>query len=173
MSKYHNARWVIAESDGARREREIAELDRQFEQPPVVPANRSLHRQLLAAGVDLDHHESDLYAMVTPESRRIVEESGHSSTMFTSEVDGKLWYDLPFAFEPFWRAKMADDSRHQPTTDVRHPMYEVGDKIGELRVAVVSDPTMKADQILGGLLQGLRQASDAVHKHLDANYRWD
>ena len=102
MSWYHHARCVISESEGGRREREIHELDRQFDTPAVVPTNRSLHQQLLAAGVDVDSHESDLYAMVTPESRRIVEESGHGSTMFRSEADGKLWYDLPFAFDPFW-----------------------------------------------------------------------
>lgn len=164
---------IIAESEGARRERAIHELDQQFKQPPVVPSNRSLYQQLLAAGVELEHHESDLYAKVTPESTRIIKESGHSSSVFRSEVDGQMWYDLPFAYKPFWHAKMADDSRYQPTTDVRHPMYEVSDKIGELRNSVVQEPTMKADRILGDLLQGLRQASDAVHKHLDTNYRWD
>lgn len=173
MSKYHNARWVIAESEGAHREREIAELDQQFDTPAVLPTNRSLHQQLLAAGVELNNHESDLYAKVTPESRRIVEESDHSSSVFTSQIDGELWYDLPFAFEPFWRAKTAGDSRYQPTTDVRHPMYEASDKIGELRNSVVQDPTMKVDQVLGDLLQGLRQAHDAVRRHLDANYLWD
>jgi len=102
MSRYHHASRVVAESEGARREREIDELNRQFEQPSAAPSNRGLYQQLLAADVPLDSHESDLYVKVTPESSRIVEESGHSSTMFTSEVDGKLWYDLPFAYEPFW-----------------------------------------------------------------------
>ncbi len=105
MSRYHHARRTIAESEGATREREIHELDQQFDQPSVLPTNRSLHQQLLAAGVEVDSHESDLYAMVTPESSRIVEESGHSSTMFKSEKDGEMWYDLPFAFDPFWAKK--------------------------------------------------------------------
>lgn len=105
MSKYHNAMRVVSESEGARREREIHELEQQFEQPSVLPANRSIHQQLLGAGVELDSHESDLYAKVGPESTRIIEESGHSSSMFQSEVDGQMWYDLPFAYDPFWRAK--------------------------------------------------------------------
>lgn len=105
MSRYHNTRRIVSESEGARREREIDELNQQFEQPPVLPGNRSIHQQLLAAGVELDSHESDLYAKVTPESTRIVEESDHSSSMFRSEVDGKMWFDLPFAYEPYWRAR--------------------------------------------------------------------
>lgn len=105
MSRYHTARRIVSESEGARREREINELDRQFERPAVLPANRSLHQQMLAAGVELDSHESDLYARVTPESTHIVEESGHSSTVFKSEVDGRMWYDLPFAYDPFWAKK--------------------------------------------------------------------
>jgi len=103
MSKYHNARQMLAESEGAQREREIHELDQQFDQPSAVPANRSLHQQLLAAGTELDSHESDLYAKVTPESTRIVRESGHSSSVFMS--DGEMWYDLPFAYDPFWDKK--------------------------------------------------------------------
>lgn len=67
----------------------------------------------------------------------------------------------------------ATDSRHQPKTDVRHPMLEAGDKIWELRDSVGSEPTMRADRVLGGLLQELRQAHDAVRGHLDTNYLWD
>ncbi len=104
------ARRIIAESEGGRREREIHELDRQFEQPPVSPTNRSLHQQLLAAGVELDSHESDLYAKVTPESTRILEDAGividgHNASVFTSQADGEQWYDLPFRYDPFWARK--------------------------------------------------------------------
>lgn len=95
------ARRIVAESEGARRERDIHELDRQFDQPPALPANRSLYQQLLAAGVELDSHESDLYAKVTPESTRILEDGGiDGADMFTS--DGERWYDLPFQYDPFW-----------------------------------------------------------------------
>lgn len=110
MSRYHHARRTIAESDGARRERAIQARDQQFEQPPVVPTNRSIHQQMLAAGVEVDHHESDLYARVTPESTRILEEAGivvdgHNASVFTSEVDGERWYDLLFKYDPFWAKK--------------------------------------------------------------------
>lgn len=73
------------------------------EQTPTV------YQALLAAGVPLDSHESDLYAKVTPESRRILAEYGLSptvsmTTVFISQIDGERWYDLPFRFDPFWAA---------------------------------------------------------------------
>lgn len=66
----------------------------------------SIYQQLKDAGIPIDSHESDLYAKSTPESLRIVKESGHIYSMFTSQVDGELWLDIPFAYEPFWYSKM-------------------------------------------------------------------
>jgi len=62
---------------------------------------------------------------------------------------------------------------HQPTTDVRHPMYETGDKLWALVEAVEGDPVMKADDDLAAKLSQLRQAEQAVRDHLSAHYRWD
>lgn len=64
----------------------------------------AIYEDLIAAGVPTDHHESDLYALVTPESRALVaayEYRCHVQT-FVSQVDGRLWYDIPFAYQPFW-----------------------------------------------------------------------
>lgn len=60
------------------------------------------YKELIAAGIQTDSHESDLYVLVTPDSSRIVKASGWSRSTFVSQIDGKLWFDLPFAFEPFW-----------------------------------------------------------------------
>jgi len=67
----------------------------------------SIYSQLKTAGVPLAAHESDLYAMVTPESRKIIQayEFKGNVTTFRAEDDGKLWYDIPFAYEPFWNRK--------------------------------------------------------------------
>jgi len=62
---------------------------------------------------------------------------------------------------------------HQPATDVRHPMYEMGDKLGELKDAVAGDPVMGADNALSAKLTQLEQARDAVFNHLNAHYVWD
>lgn len=67
----------------------------------------TIHEQLERAGVPLDSHESDLYAKVTPESTAIVEAYEHKEnvTTFTSQIDGDQWYDIPFAFTPYWKRK--------------------------------------------------------------------
>jgi hypothetical protein len=81
----------------------------------------SIYQDLKAAGVQLDHHESDLYAKVTPESQAIVD--GYrfkcNVTRFTSQIDGLRWYDIPFAYEPFWDAvkRRADVTVSQPLSE--------------------------------------------------------
>lgn len=66
-----------------------------------------IYHQLKAAGVPLDSHESDLYALVSEASRSIVNawEFKANARTFRSDVDGKQWYDLPFANLPFWEKR--------------------------------------------------------------------
>jgi hypothetical protein len=66
------------------------------------------YKALKAARCAIDNHESDLYVEATPEARTIVEASGWSHSPFRSEVDGRIWLDIPFGFEPFWEAKQED-----------------------------------------------------------------
>lgn len=68
----------------------------------------SLYSDLIAAGCEIDHHESDLYVKVTPQSRTIIERHCKFSPLpreFTS--DGVAWWEVPFAYEPFWSVKLA------------------------------------------------------------------
>jgi hypothetical protein len=66
-----------------------------------------LFEQIKAAGIPFDNHESDLYVLVTPGSRKIIAEACrlNDASTFISQLDGKLWYDVPFAYQPFWDAK--------------------------------------------------------------------
>lgn len=66
---------------------------------------KSFYKTLKDLGVPLDHHESDLYVMDTPVSRIVIRQFGRESTAFTSQIDGKRWFDIPFAYEPFWDKK--------------------------------------------------------------------
>jgi len=64
----------------------------------------SIYQELKAAGVPLDSHESDLYAKVTPESRTILSRYKHKGNLstFLNQVEGNLWYEIPFAFDPWY-----------------------------------------------------------------------
>lgn len=53
-------------------------------------------------GIETDHHESDLYAKVTPVSEYIIDQYEYKGnvTRFHSGLD--TWFSIPFEFGPFW-----------------------------------------------------------------------
>lgn len=53
---------------------------------------------------DIDFHQSDLYLKVTQASERLVSEYEFKQNVkrFTSNIDKKQWFDIPFAFDPCW-----------------------------------------------------------------------
>lgn len=67
----------------------------------------SLYGDLKAAGVPLDHHESDLYCQDTPAARAIFANhpvAASRSKRFICMNDGKDWLEVPFAWLPYWEA---------------------------------------------------------------------
>lgn len=58
------------------------------------------------------------------------------------------------------------------TKDIRHPMYEAGDKIGALEDAIQSDPATSKDKALLAAVKNLQDAHSAVFKALKP-YNWD
>lgn len=70
----------------------------ELNRPPYI----DVYAQLLAASAEIDNHESDLYVKATPETCRIVRQSGWYATTFRSPVDGTPWIEIPFAYTPFW-----------------------------------------------------------------------
>lgn len=47
-----------------------------------------------------DHWHSDLYCKVTPATRKIVHDYEYYCNVdtFIDNIDGELWYDIPFAY---------------------------------------------------------------------------
>ena len=64
----------------------------------------SIYTILKEKGIPTDHHESDLYVKATPEAIELTKDF-ESRTFFKSNIDGELWIDLPFRYDPFWIAK--------------------------------------------------------------------
>ena len=54
--------------------------------------------------VEIDSWSSDLHVPVTTETTELVSryEYKQNVTTFNSNIDGSLWYDVPFAYNPFW-----------------------------------------------------------------------
>lgn len=75
------------------------------------PEFTSVYNQIKATGCDIAHHESDLYCPVTPETTDIVKNYQFKGNVrkFTNRIDGTPWYEIPFAYDPFWQ-KM--DAKH-------------------------------------------------------------
>lgn len=68
-----------------------------------------IYDELVAAGVQVDNHYSDLYVPVNAITRPIVEryQFRKQVSIFTNSGDGAPWYDIPFAYKPFWEARSA------------------------------------------------------------------
>jgi hypothetical protein len=70
---------------------------------------RTLYQELVNAGCEIDNHESDLHVKECDEAMTIIFRHFFSagSTMkipskFVSNIDGSTWWDIPFAYDPFW-----------------------------------------------------------------------
>lgn len=65
----------------------------------------SIHEQLKAAGVELAHHESDLYARVCPAADAVLAGYQFRGNVkpFTADDGTGRWYDIPFAYDPAWK----------------------------------------------------------------------
>lgn len=68
----------------------------------------TLFQELTVAGCEIGNHESDLHVKDCSVSRPIIDRycfSGHSpipATRFYSSIDGSLWWQVCFHYDPFW-----------------------------------------------------------------------
>lgn len=66
----------------------------------------SLYTDLVALGAEVDNHYSDLYVKATKQVLETLVKHGCRFTAFRSVVDGAQWFDIPFAFDPYWEGKL-------------------------------------------------------------------
>jgi hypothetical protein len=65
----------------------------------------TLYGDLGAAGVPISNHESDLYFQDSADSRAILArwpDKAKLATRFECRLTGQTWWDVPFAFLPWW-----------------------------------------------------------------------
>lgn len=65
-------------------------------------ADKSVYDLCIEFGFEIDHHESDLYIKDCQAARTLLNQRGQQYTCFTSQIDGHVWLDVPFAYMPFW-----------------------------------------------------------------------
>lgn len=51
-------------------------------------------------------HYSDLYVRAGAEAYAILRKHNTTIMTFRNNLDGELWYDVSFAYDPFWRDAM-------------------------------------------------------------------
>lgn len=77
----------------------------------------TIYEECRAAGCRIGNHESDLYIRADEIGRKVVKaaiDDGRiprgNVTLFRSEVPEErrqLWYELPFAYDPWWAKRLA------------------------------------------------------------------
>ena len=68
----------------------------------------SLYEEIKKAGIPIGNHCSDLYFKRTPESLEILTKHDlqkKNATYFTNQINGEIWVDVPFAYDPYWENK--------------------------------------------------------------------
>jgi hypothetical protein len=62
---------------------------------------------MVEAGVKFDHHQSDLWVPKNETTTNILLGKGFTneevrSLEFRCNITNSVWYDIPFAYDPFW-----------------------------------------------------------------------
>ena len=65
---------------------------------------KSIYKQMKKAKVPINNHASDLYVPVNGTTQTIVSlyKYRQNVQVFKSQIDKKMWFDIPFAFDPWW-----------------------------------------------------------------------
>jgi 2'-5' RNA ligase len=89
-------------------------------------AQETLYHILYAEDIPMDHHESDLYVLNSPEALNLIHfyeaQTGEKLhiTPFTSQIDNKIWLDIPGHYMPFWDKSVPEPKKkvtHSPESD--------------------------------------------------------
>lgn len=79
----------------------------------IEDKNPSIYEMAVLLKCEMSNHESDLYLKVTPVTEALVENYRFKKNVrqFTSRNDLKPWFDIPFAYDPWWINKLNKDAK--------------------------------------------------------------
>lgn len=69
----------------------------------------SLYQELVANGCEVSGHYSDLYVKQTQKAVDICTKHKASVSRFVSQIDGAIWLDIPFGYDPYWEKKQTEN----------------------------------------------------------------
>ena len=69
----------------------------------------TIYQEMVKHNIPTDSHESDLYVLKTPESEAIIRnwDYAYGVTTFVSQIDNRVWFDIPFAYSPWWESRLS------------------------------------------------------------------
>ncbi len=64
----------------------------------------NIFEEIKKNNIEFSHHESDLYIPKNEITEKIINnyEFKRNVTVFHNQITHNKWYDIPFAFDPFW-----------------------------------------------------------------------
>jgi len=66
----------------------------------------TIYQECIKRGIPIHNHESDLYIPVNTETKELVKfYKQNMASCFVNQIEGNLWYDIPFSYDPFWNNK--------------------------------------------------------------------
>lgn len=67
----------------------------------------TLYQEVKQAGIKHDSYRSDLYILASVEAKRLLKkhEVKPWPSTFVCNVDKRIYYDVPFAFDPYWESR--------------------------------------------------------------------
>ena len=66
----------------------------------------TIYEELTTAGIECNNWQSDLYFPVTEQTREILKHYPQQTrSTFRSNIDGRMMFECPFAFDPFWQKR--------------------------------------------------------------------
>lgn len=77
-----------------------------------VGQTKRFYETIVELKIPHSNHRSDLYIPVTERTAALLKECSipeSSYSIFKNNIDGELWYDVAFAYMPFWSERTANE----------------------------------------------------------------
>ena len=72
----------------------------------------SLYEECVKRGIPCHNHYSDLYIPLTHETGQLLAHYRLKGQVFVNQVEGGLWYDVAFQFNPYWDTVSSTEQKH-------------------------------------------------------------